>query len=99
MKRTDQILASARKIARRFSVGQELRTYIVNEKAYYLNFTIEQDGMEITDWGFDHEVIPFPQTWTDLVNYKTKAELGWIAGQASAVAYRFYYEVMKDLQG
>ena len=89
----------------RFQHNLELRTYSVAGKKFILNFEKNYSsefggsdpGLICTTWGFDHETLPVPVNYTQLTEYRMKAQLDMLGILPKEVTYKFYYNILWEL--
>jgi len=87
----------------RFQRNPELRTYSKDGQKFTLDFEQKFDEFEdepkliCATWGFDYEALPIPVNYTQLIEYRMKAQLDILGTIPKEVSYKFYYNILWEL--
>lgn len=90
---------------KRFLSSKKARTYTDNSNTwepvnYTLDFEQNEEGEIVcTTWGYDYQTLEVPTTYGELVNIKTRVQLG-ISGMGfpQEITLPLYMEMMKKYQ-
>ena len=94
---------AAERVARKMVAQEAMRSFRSGDQVFVLDFELKQDPdlgplLVCTTWGHDHEWLPLPKTYRDMVNLKMRAQLDILTATIpQAVAVRFYMAIMREV--